>query len=276
MIYSLLYVPANQERFFSKAAQCGASVVILDLEDAVPEAQKDMARSMLGQAVASIQGPGTQVYVRVNNRPERLKEDALAAAKAGARALYLPKVESADELVELDAWLAEGGFSAGQIGFVPLIESARGLQDAQAIAKAPRVLAVVAGGEDLATSLGAKPTAEVLRIPKLMVHYAAKAAGVLSFGLFRSTVDFRDSAGVRAAALEAREHGFDGASCIHPSIVPILNEVFAPSDEEIAWARKVVAANEAQATHGIGAFELEGKFIDAPIVQRALDLLSKV
>src|SRR5690606_16559466 len=113
------------------------------------------------------------------------------------------------------------------------------------------------------------------RLPKLMIHYAAKAAGVLSFGLFRSTVNFRDTEGVRAAALEAKEHGFDGASCIHPSIVPILNEVFAPSEEEIAWARKIISANEAYAAQGIGAFELDGKFIDAPIVTRAQDLLKK-
>lgn len=275
MIHSLLYVPANQERFFPKAAQCGAGAVILDLEDAVPEDRKDHARSMLAQAVPAVRSPATRVYVRVNNRPDRLADDALAAAEAGADALYIPKVETAGELAVLDKLLEEHGFASGKIGFVPLIESSAGLLEASAIARAPRVIALVAGGEDLATSLGARPTAEVLRIPKLMVHYAAKAAGVLSFGLFRSTVDFRDPDGVRAAALEAREHGFDGASCIHPSIVPILNEVFAPSQEEIAWARKIVAANAAHAAQGIGAFELEGKFIDAPIVARALDLLGK-
>ena len=275
MIHSLLYVPAHQERFIAKAAQCGASVAILDLEDAVPEAQKDLARSMLASAVSSIRSAQTQVYVRVNNQAARLAEDVLAAAAAGADALYIPKVESPEELTALNQLLDDHGYADKKPGFVPLIESAAGLLAAPAIAKAPGVVALVAGGEDLATSFGGKPTEAVLRTPKLLVHYAAKAAGVLSFGLFRSTVNFRDPDGVRAAAQEAKEHGFDGASCIHPSVVPILNEVFAPSEEELAWARKIIEANETYAKQGIGAFELDGKFIDAPIVTRAQNLLRK-
>ncbi len=276
MIRSLLYIPANQERFFAKAGERGADVVIFDLEDAVPEAEKDRAQTLLSQAVVAARKNGTQIFVRVNNRPDRLNADVVAAARAGADGLYLPKVETAQELMTLDGFLADHGFPSDKIGFVPLIESPQGLLNAAAIAKAPRVIALSSGGEDLATSLGAKPTAEVLRFPKLLIHYAAKAAGVRSFGLFRSTVDFRDPVGVRAAALEAKEHGFDGASCIHPSIVPILNEVFAPSQQDIAWARKVVAADKGHAARGIGAFELDGKFIDAPIVKRAHDLLAKI
>lgn len=276
MIRSLLYIPANQERFFAKAGERGADVVIFDLEDAVPEVEKDRARTLLSQAIVAARKNDMKIFVRVNNHPDRLNADAIAAAEAGADGLYLPKVETAQELVTLDKFLTDRGFSSEKIGFVPLIESPQGLLDAASIAKAPRVIALSSGGEDLATSLGAKPTAEVLRVPKLLIHYAAKAAGVQSFGLFRSTIDFRDPEGVRSAALEAKEHGFDGASCIHPSIVPILNAVFAPSQEDIAWARRVVAADKDHAARGIGAFELDGKFIDAPIVKRAQDLLDKI
>jgi citrate lyase subunit beta / citryl-CoA lyase len=108
-----------------------------------------------------------------------------------------------------------------------------------------------------------------------MIHYAAKEAGVLSFGMLRTTVDFADKEALRNAALEARDFGFDGATCIHPSVVPILNECFAPTEEEIAWAQKVVAANSQEAAAGRGAFMLDGKFVDAPIVTRAENLLRR-
>ncbi|MCJ8139887.1 HpcH/HpaI aldolase/citrate lyase family protein [Falsirhodobacter halotolerans] len=270
MIRSLLYVPGNTPRFLEKAGQRGADAVIIDLEDAVPEAGKTAAREALAGSVPMV---GGRVFVRVN-MTERLFEDAAAAVRAGAEALYLPKVRGVDVLHDLDAHLTplEGGRPS--IAFVPLIEDAEGLFEARSIAKGPRVLGLSAGGEDLATSMGARPTAEVLRMPKLMIHYAAKAAGVLSFGMFRSTVDYTDPVAIRDAAREARDFGFDGASCIHPAVVPILNEGFAPTPEEVAWARRVVAANAAQAAAGRGAFTLDGKFIDAPIVTRAERLLS--
>jgi len=270
MIRSLLYVPGNTARFLEKAGQRGADAVIIDLEDAVPEASKTAAREALADSVKMV---GGRVFVRVN-MTDRMFEDAAAAVRAGAEALYLPKVASVDILRDLAARLAPLETDRAPIAFVPLIEDPEGLFEARAIAKGPRVLALSSGGEDLATSMGAKPTAEVLRVPKLMIHYAAKAAGVLSFGMFRSTVDYADVAAIRDAAREARDFGFDGASCIHPAVVPILNDGFGPTGDEIAWARRVVAANATEAAAGRGAFTLDGAFIDAPIVTRAKRLLS--
>lgn len=270
MIRSLLYVPGNTPRFLQKAGQRGADVVIIDLEDAVPEAAKTAARDALADSVAMV---GGRVFVRVN-MTERLFDDAAAAVRAGAEALYLPKVRSAAVLHDLAAHIAP--LEMRPTAFVPLIEDAEGLFEARAIAKGPRVLALSAGGEDLATSMGAEPTPEVLRVPKLMIHYAAKAAGVLSFGMFRSTVDYTDAAAIRAGAEEARAFGFDGASCIHPAVVPLLNHGFAPTPADIAWARRVVAVNAQEAAAGRGAFTLDGKFIDAPIVTRAAHVLKMV
>lgn len=274
MIASLLYVPGNAPRFLEKAGQRGADVVIIDLEDAVPEAAKTEARDGLAKWVPEIQRGGCRVFVRVN-QSERLTEDAIAATLAGADGLYIPKVDSVDILVRLDESLAPHEQDRAPIGFVPLIEEMKGLFEVRAIAHGPRVFALTSGGEDLATAMGAKPTPEVLRHPKLMIHYAAKEAGVLSFGLLRTTVDFADKDALRAAALEARDFGFDGATCIHPSVVPILNECFAPTPEEMAWARKVVEANRGEAEAGRGAFMLDGKFVDAPIVIRAENLLKR-
>lgn len=274
MISSLLYVPGNASRFLEKAGQRGADVVIIDLEDAVPEAAKTEARDGLANWVPQIQEGGCQVFVRVNNS-DRLIDDAVAATLAGADGLYVPKVDSVDVLAKLDESLKPHERDRAPIGFVPLIEDMKGLFEVRAIAHGPRVFALTSGGEDLATAMGARPTPEVLRYPKLMIHYAAKEAGVLSFGMLRTTVDFADKEALRAAALEARDFGFDGATCIHPSVVPILNECFAPTEEEIVWAKKVVAANSQEAATGRGAFMLDGKFVDAPIVTRAENLLRR-
>lgn len=274
MIASLLYVPGNAPRFLEKAGQRGADVVIIDLEDAVPEDAKTEARDALEKWVPEIQQSGCKVFVRVNNS-ERLFEDAVAATVAGADALYIPKVNTADVLTDLAQRLQQYEASRPPIDFVPLIEDMKGLFEVRAIAHGPRVLALTSGGEDLATAMGAQPTPDVLRYPKLMIHYAAKEAGVLSFGMLRTTVDFADKEALRSAALEARDFGFDGATCIHPSVVPILNQCFAPSLDEVAWAQKVIAANTQEAAAGRGAFMLNGKFIDAPIVTRAQNLLAR-
>lgn len=274
MISSLLYVPGNAPRFLEKAGQRGADVVIIDLEDAVPENAKSEARDGLAKWVPEIKKGGCQVYVRVN-QSDRLLDDAIAAVTANADALYIPKVSSVDSLVHLAEGLSGHEADRHPIGFVPLIEDMKGLLDVRTIAHGPRVFALTSGGEDLATAMGAKPTPEVLRYPKLMIHYAAKEAGLLSFGLLRTTVDFADKAAIRAAALEARDFGFDGATCIHPSVVPILNECFAPTAEEVEWARRVVSASRQEAAAGRGAFMLDGQFVDAPIVTRAENLLRR-
>jgi len=274
MIASLLYVPGNAPRFLEKAGQRGADVVIIDLEDAVPEAAKTEARDGLARWVPAIRKSGCQAFVRVN-QSDRLADDAIAATLAGADALYIPKVNSPNILVHLAEVVTPHEADRAPIGFVPLIEDMKGLFEVRSIAQAARVFALTSGGEDLATAMGARPTPEVLRYPKLMIHYAAKEAGILSFGMLRTTVDFADTDALRAAALEARDFGFDGATCIHPSVVPILNAGFAPTEEEVSWARKVIAASEQEEAAGRGAFMLDDRFIDAPIVTRARNLLQK-
>jgi citrate lyase subunit beta/citryl-CoA lyase len=137
------------------------------------------------------------------------------------------------------------------------------------------VFGLIAGAEDLATAMGAEPTPEVLRLPKLMVHLAAKAAGVLSFGLLRSPSEFRDIAGITSAAQEARAFGFDGATCVHPSVVAILNRTFAPSAKEIDRATRMITAFEESVAAGKGACIFEGKMIDLAIVTRARALLAR-
>lgn len=273
MIRSMLYVPASSERFIAKAHERGADAIILDLEDAVAASDKARARSGLMDAVAAVGRNGATVFVRINSDPDMLVDDAEAACRAGAFGLVVPKARDPQTFVALAAHLAavEQTVGRAETQFIALIEDPAGVLDARLLGRAPRVMALSSGGEDLALALGGKPTPDVLRFPKLMVHYAAKAEGLLSFGLLRSVADYADHAAVAAAVKEAREHGFDGASCVHPAIVPIINDGFSATADEIAWAQRVMSAAATQD----GAFTVDGAMVDAPVIARAAAILRR-
>jgi citrate lyase subunit beta / citryl-CoA lyase len=277
-IRSLLYVPASSERFLAKAHERGADAIILDLEDAVAPAQKDAARARLGEAVAMVRRNGAVVFVRINSEPERIRLDAEAACRAGADGLLVPKSDDPDAIAELSRFLAgiEHAARRDAMLLVPMIEDAGAVLDARAIATAsPRVFALMTGGEDLATALDAEPSPDVLRFPKLLVHLAAKAVGVRSFGLLRTVADYNDLDGITQSAAEARRHGFDGASCVHPGVVPILNRAFSPGEAELGHARALIAAADKAQAEGLGAFQFEGRMVDEPVVKRARALIEK-
>jgi citrate lyase subunit beta/citryl-CoA lyase len=271
MMRSLLYVPASSERFIAKAHERCADAIILDLEDAVAPADKLGARARLAEAVAAVGRNGAKVFVRINADAELLYGDAEAACRAGAYGLYVPKAREAQTFADLAAFLhrIEVPLRRAEMGFVALIEDPGAVLDARLIARAPRVIGLSVGGEDLALALGGEPVPDVLRLPKLLVHYAAKAEGLLSLGMLRSTADYADHEAITAAAHEARLHGFDGASCVHPAVVPLLNAGFSPSEAERDWAARVVAA----AAGNAGSFVIDGRMVDAPVIARARRLL---
>lgn len=276
IIRSLLYVPGSNPKFIEKAHSRGADAVIIDLEDAVAETMKTPAREALSVSVRQAGQLGRPVFVRINSGRDRRFADAQAACRAGAFGLYVPKVETAGELRELADLLAPIEVELGRepTVFVPLVESPLGVFAALDIARAERVFALSGGGEDLATAMGGVPLPHVLSLPKQMIHLAARAAGVRSFGLLRTVADYADLDGMKAAAMEARQYGFDGASCIHPTVVGVLNQAFSPSEKDVEWARKVIAADAIAAGDGRGAHTLDGQFIDAPIVARARAILA--
>ncbi|HYS49978.1 MAG TPA: CoA ester lyase [Xanthobacteraceae bacterium] len=280
MIRSLLYVPASSERFVAKAHERGADAIILDLEDAVAPREKGRARAALTEAVPSVGRNGAKVFVRINALSTGLAlDDAQAACRAGAFGLFVAKVQGPSDLQKLGDHLdriERAHRREHPVVLVPMLEDPGAILDARAIAAASRrSFALVSGSEDLATALGGEPTPEVLRLPKLLVHLAAKAAGLRSFGMLRTVADFKDAEAVARSAREARAFGFDGASCIHPSVVPILNAAFSPTREEIERARRMVAAFEAAKADGRGAFLFDGKMVDEPVVERARQLLAR-
>jgi citrate lyase subunit beta/citryl-CoA lyase len=179
MIRSLLYVPASSERFLAKAHERGADAIILDLEDAVAPQEKERARAALKDAVRAVGRNGASVFVRINAVSTGLAfDDADAACRAGAFGLFVAKVQAPVELKQLDELLDVTEREVARtrpMALVPMLEDPGAVLDARVIAAASRrTFALVSGSEDMATAMGAEPTPEVLRLPKLLVHLAAK------------------------------------------------------------------------------------------------------
>jgi citrate lyase subunit beta/citryl-CoA lyase len=277
MYRSMLYVPADNEKFVAKAADRGADGIILDLEDSIPLEQKADARAALADAAPECRRDDADILVRVN-RPIRLCiADVTAAVAVGADVILLPKAESAShvQLIAEAIEDAENEFrSKRSVKMIVLLEDPAAVFDAQAIISAsPRVIGASTGSEDIATILEAEPLPETLRMAKQMVHMAAKGTGRFSFGLFGTVADYSDKDAIRSLVAEARRHGFDGASCIHPSVVALLNDGFSPSVQEIVHAQRVIDALDQAETKGLGAVSLDGKMIDKPVADRARLLL---
>jgi citrate lyase subunit beta/citryl-CoA lyase len=278
---SLLFVPANNQRFIEKAHTRGADGIILDLEDSVPAGERPDARRMLVESAAQAARGGADILVRINAEPEEAAADLDAAVHAGVRALLVPKVDDADDLRSLSSEVArleaERGIAAGSIRFVVLVESAAGLLNAESIARADtRTVAMELGGEDFALSTGMVPDAETLALPKQMILYAARAAGLVPLGILGSIADYADLEAYRATAERSRRFGFEGAACIHPSNVPILNRVFTPAPSEAAHAQRIVDAYTEAQRAGSGAVSVDGRMVDVPVVERARTLLARL
>lgn len=268
---SKLFVPASRPELFAKALASAADSVSFDLEDSVGPDQKVTARQTLAAALAGAEAAASAkiLIVRINtpNGPH-FAADLDAVVHARVDYLNLPKVESAAEVAAACAAIAAVEKARGIARPIPLlvnIESPRALRLAAEIAAAdPRVAGLQLGFADLLEPLGiARDHAAAIQQIQLMVRLAAGEAGRWAYDA--AFGDIKNPDAFRAEALAARRLGFLGKSCIHPSQIAIANEVFQPSEAEIAWAHRVVAA----AAQHSGAFALEGKMIDEPFVRRA-------
>ncbi|MER8634067.1 CoA ester lyase [Mesorhizobium opportunistum] len=276
---SLLFVPAHVPRFVEAAHERGADGVILDLEDSVPQDQKDEARRQLSESVAKVARKGASVLVRVNRGLRALVADLDAAVVAGVDALVLPKTDSAEWVSEIanavSEFERERNLPLGRIQFLAQIETPGALQRLAPIASAhPRMVAMALGPEDFSAAIGGAPEFDLLLTPNLAVLFAARAAGLLPLGFIGSIGEFSDIDKLRKAAAHARRLGFAGALAVHPTQVAIFNEAFSPSAQEVEWARAVVAAENDAAARGLSAFSLDGRMVDPPVVRRAHEMLT--
>ncbi len=271
---SLLYVPVTNDRFIDAAHTRGADAVILDLEDSVALALKSFARDRLAAAVQKVSSSGVEVLVRIN-RPWRLAlRDIEAAVSPNVRALVLPKVDNANHIRVISEMVAEleaeRGIPHGSTGLVALVETAEAFSRMEEIAYSdPRLLAMSLGAEDFAASCGMTPSEDALYLPKMTMMILARAAGLIPLGFIGTIADFRDLDGLRTATMRSRQLGFMASSCIHPGQVPIINEAYKPSADEVAQAQRVMAAAAQAERDGVGAYSVDGKMVDFPIMHRA-------
>jgi citrate lyase subunit beta/citryl-CoA lyase len=279
---STLILPVNIPRFVEKAYLRGADAIMLDLEDAVPPQEKENARKEVKDALILAGRGGAEVFVRVNKDPALLREDLMASIYPGLDGITLPKTESAEEVQDLEAHVAklerEHGLNRGQIELALLIESPRGLLNLEKIARSNgRVRSISLGPEDYCLELGVEPSREgtELYYPLSKLVTICKANGVMPMGLLGSIGGFRDLEGFERAASRARQIGCEGASCIHPDQVEVLNRVFSPDSAKVEYARRVVEAFAAGLKRGTASVNVNGQMVDIPVYNRARLILNR-
>jgi citrate lyase subunit beta / citryl-CoA lyase len=278
---SLLFVPATAERFVAKAHTRGADVIILDLEDSIPPAEKEAARAALPGAAAQVGQAGAEICVRINRPLELALPDIAAAVMPAVTALMLPKVMGPEHIRLLSEVVAVReaalGLAPGHTRFIGIVETPQALPHLAAIAAAdPRMAALGVGAEDLATELEAVPGGDMLYHFGRMVVAAARGAGILPLGSVGAFADFNDLEGYRASLKRSRRLGFACTACIHPLHVPVINEEYGPAPAEVDRARRLIATFEDALAKGLGAVGFEGAMIDLPVVERARRLLARV
>lgn len=259
---SVLYMPAANERALEKAKTIPADALIFDLEDAVAPDAKEGARANAVAAASSGEYGRREVTIRCNGLDTPWGADDLAsAARSGAAAVVIPKVASVAQLDEVSARLDAAGAPA-ELRIWAMVETPAAIFNVRDIAAHPRVAVLVMGTNDLARELRAAlvPGRHPL-VPHLATALlAAREAGVAILdGVYN---DVKDPEGFRAEAVQGAEMGFDGKTLIHPGQVDIANEVWAPSEDEIDYARRVIDAFEAAVADGRGVVTVDGRMIE--------------
>ena len=272
---SLLFVPVPETRFVEKAHERGAGAIILDLEDAVAPELKLQARAAVRGVAASLRARRVTCLVRINHGS---REDAQAAVSPDVAALVLPKVDCAAQVEEIAEALVvrevELELPVGHTRLVVLIETPLAVCNAFAIASShPRICGLVLGSEDLALALAVPPTVDSLRYAAERVVMAARAAGQVPLGIPGSLATIRKPELFAEAVAAARRIGMAGAVCIHPAQVAVVQREFAPDPRDIAEAKGILVAFAEAERAGKGAVMHEGKMLDAPIVERARNLV---
>jgi citrate lyase subunit beta/citryl-CoA lyase len=277
---SLLFVPADSERKLAKSAGSDADMLILDLEDSVAAARKAAARSTAAEFIAAQSGKlQAAIFVRINPLDSGLAMDDLAAVVVpGLAGVMLPKTQGAADVVRLghglDALEARAGIAPGSVRIVPVAtETPQAMLAMQGYARPmARLAAITWGAEDLSTAIGAVSNRDEGGAYSPLYEWAASlclcaaaAAGVPPIDTVHT--DFRDPAGLAAACRASRRRGFRGRLAIHPDQVPIINQAYAPTETELAHARRIVEAFAAQPD--AGTLSIDGVMVDLPHLTQA-------
>ncbi len=281
---SYLFAPGNSEKLLVRVFDAGADAIVLDLEDAVPESEKERARRMVSAAIgdhakAGEKG-GPQVWVRINGRRERWREDVNAVVRSGLFGVRLPKAARFEEVVALDQTLtdaeARNDLAPRSVCVALTIESALGVVAARSLAGAPRVRHLCFGATDLARDLGVEPGPDEIELllAKQELVIASRAAGI-DPPVASVHTDLMDAPGLKRTTLLSRRLGFFGRSCIHPKQLETVHEIFAPDAEAGDRALLVLAAWKEALSRGSAATTTsDGRFVDRAVARRAESVLA--
>lgn len=265
---SALFVPGNRPERYAKALAAGADAVIIDLEDAVEADAKDAAREHIARFAA--ENPQARFLVRGNaaDTPWFEADMALCGAHEAITGVVLPKAESAAQLNRVRALTGKS--------IIPIVESAQGVLSLEELAAAQGVERLAFGYLDLMLDTGTRPDTHGARL--LLDHIRCRillcsAAAGIQAPLDGVHPDFRDAETLSNIAIQVRDMGFAGVLCIHPTQVKAVHAAFAPSEQERDWARRVVAEFDRT---GSAAFQIDGKMVDAPVIERARRILASI
>jgi len=278
---ALLYMPGDDRRKIEKATTLGVDCICMDLEDGTAANRKAEARLVIAQALSELDFGASERCIRINSVGSGWEKDDLAAALAARPdTIVVPKVETPEHII----WVSEqigsyewaNGFPAGMIRILIGVETARGILNLKEIAGADKRLdAIIFGGEDFAASIGATRTREAI---ELLYARQAVVTACAAFDLQPIdivAIDFKDIEALRTEAEFGAQLGFMGKQIIHPAQVEPVQTAFTPSAEAIAHARRVVETFEASQKEGRGAYALDGKMIDMPLLKNAQKVLDR-
>ncbi len=277
----VLYVPGSDTRKMEKAVTLGADCVCFDLEDGVASSQKENARPLVANALRDLNFGASERLARINAIGSGMAEEDLEfVVPARPDAIVIPKVGDAEQVKWVSDKIGEletrDSIELGTIGLIGMIESARGLLNLRDIVSADaRLQALIFGAEDYAADVGATRTREGMEV---LYARSAIVAACAAFGLQAIDLlylDFRDAEGLRAEATRGAQLGYAGMQVIHPNQVPIVQAVFSPSADAIANAQRIVDAAREKLREGRGAFALDNKMVDMPVIKAAERVLAR-
>lgn len=276
---TMMFVPASNAGMLRDANIYGADSIMFDLEDSISLKEKDTSRFLVYQAVKTIDYGKTETVVRINGLDAGGRDDIKALVRAGIDVIRLPKTETAQDILDVEAVIEEvekqAGRKIGSTKMMAAIESAEGVLNAVEIAKASnRLIGIALGAEDYVTNMHTKrsPEGQELLFARSMILHSARNAGIAALDTVYS--DVNNEEGLQHEVETIKQLGFDGKSVINPRQIPIVNRIFAPTEDEIEDAMNVIHAIEEAEEKGSGVIALNGKMIDKPIVERAERVLS--
>ncbi len=278
---ALLYMPGDDRRKIEKATTLGVDCICMDLEDGTAVNKKAEAREVITKAMRELDFGKSERCIRINSVGSGFEKDDLPAALAARPdTIVLPKVESAEQVKwvsgEIESYELSNRLPVGGIRLLAGLETAKGVLNLKEIAGAKaRLEALIFGGEDFAASIGATRSPEATELLSARQAIVTVCAAYEIQAIDIVYIDFRDTEGLRHEAQQGADWGFVGKQIIHPNQVGPVQEAFTPSDDAIAYAQRVVETFEASQKEGVGAYALDGKMIDMPLLKSAQNVLER-